>query len=262
MLTEFHQTPTGAHIGFRKTLNRVAENFTWQTMSSDIRKFMAQCVDCQLVKYEPAKPWGLLCPLPVPSQSWEDLSMDFIVGLPAYRDNTCILVIVDHFSKGLHLSMLSSHHTAQSVAQLFMELVGKLHGMPRSIIFDRDPLFISKFWQALFHLSVTKLKMSFAYHPQTDGQAEVANRIIEQYLRAFIHCKPNSWGHFLLWAEWSYNTSTHSSMGMTPFKVTFGRKPPTFPQYMTGTTTVDTIDDFLSQREAVFTLLCQKLLKA
>ena len=109
-------------MGFRKTLNRIVENFTWQMMSNDIRKFMAQYVDCQLVKYEPAKPWGLLCPLPVPSQSWEDLSMDFIVGLPAYRDNTCILVIVDHFLKRLHLGMLPSHHTAQSVAQLFMEL--------------------------------------------------------------------------------------------------------------------------------------------
>ena len=122
LLTKFHQTPTGGHMGFRKTLNRVAKNFTWRTMSSETRKFVAHCVDCQLVKYEPAKPRGLLCPLPVPSQPWKDLSMDFIVGLLAYCGNTCILVIVDHFLKRLHLGMLPSHHTAQSVAQLFMEL--------------------------------------------------------------------------------------------------------------------------------------------
>ena len=262
LLTKFHQTPTGGHMGFRKTLNRIAENFTWQTMSNDIHKFVAQSVDCQLVKYEPAKPRGLLCPLPVPGQPWEDLSMDFIVGLPTYRGNTCILVIIDRYSKGLHLGMLPSCHTAQTVAQLFMELVGKLHDMPRSIISDRDPLFIRKFWQALFRLSGTKLRMSFAYHPQTDGQTEVANRIIEQYLRAFVHRKPNSWGRFLLWVEWSYNTSTHSSTGMTPFEVTFGQKPPTLPQCVSGTTTLDTVDDLLSQREAVFTLLRQKLLKA
>ena len=137
--------------------------------------------------------------------------MDFIMGLPAYRNNTYVFVIVDRFSKGLHLSMLPSHHTAQSVAQLFMELVGKLHGMPRSIVSNRDPLFVSKFWQALFRLSGIKRRMSSAYHPQTDGQTEVAKRIIEQYLRAFVHRKPQSWGHFLLWAEWSYNTSIHSS---------------------------------------------------
>ena len=71
--------------------------------------------------------------------------MDFTVGLPAYRGNTCVFVIVDRFSKGLYIGMLPSHHTAQSVAQLFMELVGKLHGMPRSIVSDRDPLFVSKF---------------------------------------------------------------------------------------------------------------------
>ena len=133
--------------------------------------------------------------------------MDFIVGLPAYRGNTCILVIVDRFSKGLHLGMLPPSHTAQTVAQLFMELVRKLHDMLRSIISNRDPLFISKFWQALFRLSGTKLRMSFLYHPQTDGQTKVANRIIEQYLRAFVHRKPQSWGRFLLWAECRSNAS-------------------------------------------------------
>ena len=104
--------------------------------------------------------------------------------------------------------------------------------------------------------------MSSAYHPQTDGQTEVANRVVEQYLRAFVHWKPSSWGCFLLWAEWSYNTSVHSSTGMTPFEVTFGRKPPSFPQYLTGTSTVAAVDDLLSQREETFNLLRRKLQKA
>ena len=249
-------------MGFRKTLNRITENFTWSTSTRDTRNFVSKCLDCQLVKYETAKPRGLLCPLPVPSQPWEDLSMDFIVGLPAYHGNTCILVIVDRFSKGVHLGMLPSHHTAQMVAQSFMEMVGKLHGMPRSIITDRDPLFLSKFWQSLFSLSGTKLRMSSAYHPQMDGQTEVANRVVEQYLRAFVHRKPSSWGRLLLWAEWSYNTSVHSSTGMTPFEVTFGRKPPSFPQYLTGTSTVAAVDELLSQREDIFNLPRRKLQKA
>ena len=188
--------------------------------------------------------------------------MDFIVGLSAYRSYTCILVIVDRFSKGVHLGMLPSHHTSQMVAQSFMEMVGKLHGMPRSITSDRDPFFMSKFWQSLFSLSGTKLRMSSAYHPQTDGQTEVANRVVEQYLRAFVHRKPSSWGRFLLWAEWSYNTSVHSSTGVTPFEVTFGRKPPSFPQYLTDTSTVPAVDDLLSQREEMFNLLRRKLQKA
>ena len=124
--------------------------------------------------------------------------MDIIVGLPTYRGHTNILVVVDKFSKGLHFGMLPTHHTAHSVALFFMEIVGKLHGMPKSIISYRDPLFISKFWQELFSLSGTKLKMIFAYHSQSEGQTEVANRIIEQYLRAFVHKRPSSWGCFLL----------------------------------------------------------------
>ena len=164
-MTEFHQTPTGGHMGFKKTLNRLSENFTWKNMAADTRKFVAECTDCQLVKYETAKPRGLLCPLPVPSQPWEDLSMDFIEGLPTYKGHTCIFVVVDRFSKGIHLGMLPTQHTAQGVAQLFMEMVGKIHRFPRSIVSDRDPLFTSKFWQTLFSLSGTKLRISSAYHP-------------------------------------------------------------------------------------------------
>ena len=104
--------------------------------------------------------------------------------------------------------------------------------------------------------------MSSAYHPQTDGQTEVANRVVEQYLRTFVHRKPTTWGRFLLWAEWSYNTSIHSATGLTPFEVTFGRKPPNYPHYVEGTAKVEAVDELLSQREVVFTLLRQKLLKA
>ena len=179
LLEEFHQSPVGGHMGVQKTLHRLHENFTWSSIREDVRAFVANCLTCQYAKYDNRNPGGLLCPLLVPAQPWEDLSMDFIVGLPAYKGNTCILVVVDCFSKGLHLGMLPTHHTAYTVAMTFMEMVGKLHGMPRSIVSDRDPLFISKFWRELFALSGTRLCLSSAYHPQSDGQTEVANRIIE-----------------------------------------------------------------------------------
>ena len=124
------------------------------------------------------------------------------------------------------------------VAELFTSMIIRLHGLPRSIISDRDPLFVSKFWQDLFALSGTKLRLSSSYHPQTDGQTEVANRIIKQYLRAFVHHKPSSWGQFLLWAEWSYNTSCHSGTRVTPFEIIYGRKPPAIPEYLGGAASV------------------------
>lgn len=200
LLEEFHQSPIGGHMGVQKTLHRLQENFTWSSIREDTRAFIISCLTCQHTKYENRKLTGLLCPLPVSAQPWEDLSVDFIVGLPAYQGNTCILVVVDRFSKGLHLGMLPTHHTAHAVAILFMDMVGRLHDMLRNIVSDRDPLFISKFWRELFSLSGTKLRLSSAYHPQSDGQTEVANRIIEQYLRAFVHQKPSAWGRYLLWA--------------------------------------------------------------
>lgn len=114
----------------------------------------------------------------MPSRPWEDLSLDFIGGLPAFRGHTVILVVVDHFSKGVHFDMLQSNYIASTVAHLFMDIVGKIHGMPHSLVLDHDPLFVSCFWQELFRLSGTKLRMSSAYHPQSDGQTEVLNRVI------------------------------------------------------------------------------------
>ena len=186
----------------------------------------------------------------------------FIVGLPPYRGHTTILMVVDKFSKGVHLGMLPPNYTAHIVALLFLEMVGKLHGMPRSLVSDRDPLFINCFWQELFHLSGTWLCMSSAYHPQMDVQMEVINRVVEQYLRAFVHSRPTTWGKFLMWAEWSYNTSIHSATGVSPFEITFGRKPPNIPQYITGSAQVIAVDELLINREIVFASLQKKLLKS
>ena len=184
------------------------------------------------------------------------------MGLPSYRENSIILVIVDRFSKGIHLGSLPQHHTASGVAQLFMEIFGKLHGMPRSLVSDRDPLFVSHFWQELFKMSGTKLRMSSAYHPQFDGQTEAMNRVTEQYLRAFVHQKPSTWGRFLIWAEWSYNTSIHSATGMTPCEITFGKQPPSLLQYLEGNSNVEAVDEWLTQREKIFASLSKKLAKA
>ena len=158
--------------------------------------------------------------------------------------------------------MLRPNYMASAIANLFMEIVGKLHGMSRSLVSNRDPLFVSHFWQELFKLSETKLRMSFAYHPQSDGQIEVMNRVIEQYLRSFVHHHPSSWGKFIIWAEWSYNTSVHAAIGLTPFEITFGKKPLSIPSYLAGTSNIDVVDDFLVNRDAVFVMLRKKLLKA
>lgn len=163
-----------------------------------------------------------------------------------------ILVVIDRFSKGVHLGMLLATHTAHAVASLFMEIMGKIHGLPRSLVSDCDPLFVSKFWQELFRRSDTRLRMSSAYHPQSDGQTEVLNRVIEQCLRTFVHRRPREWGKFLLWVEWSHNTSWNATTGTTPYEITFGRKSFNFPEYIAGSSALDAVDEMLTNREETF----------
>ena len=246
-LAEYHSTPSSGHMGAAKIAVRLMENFTWHGLRNDVESFVKACVDCQHAKYETKRVVGLLCPLPVPHHPWEDPSLDFITGLPLFRGNTTILVVVDRFSKGIHLGILPTSHSSLTVATLFIEIVGKIHEMPRSLVSDRDPLF---------------LRMSFAYHPQSDGQIEVLNRIIEQCLRAFIHKKLTTWGKFLPWVEWSHNTSWNTKAGSTPFEITFGRKPFNFPEYLVGTSNIDDVDDLLYHRTETFTNFQKKLLKA
>lgn len=182
LIDEFHSTPIGGHLGFAKTLHRVQASFHWNTLSRDVKRFIRQCPTCQQVKYETKRPAGLLQPLPISSSPWQDLSLDFITGLPPSRGYTTILVVVDRFTKGAHFGALPDRYTAHKVALLFFDIVAKHHGFPRSLISDRDPIFVGHFWRDLFQLSGTKLCMSTSYHPQTDGQTEVLNRTLEQYL--------------------------------------------------------------------------------
>lgn len=172
----------GGHAGFTKTMKRLVENFYWEGMKKEVQDFTKQCTVCQQTKYSTAKPAGLLQPLPIPSQVWEDISMDFVTGLPPSQGYTVLFVVVNRFSKGIHLGALHSCFTAYKVAELFVSIFCKHHGLPKSIVSDRDPIFISRFWSDLFKFSGTLLRMSSSYHPQTDGQTEVMNRTVEQYL--------------------------------------------------------------------------------
>ncbi|GAU31589.1 hypothetical protein TSUD_54120 [Trifolium subterraneum] len=148
------------------------------------------------------------------------------------------------------------------VADLFAKMVCKLLGIPKSIVSDRDPIFLSNFWKELFRLNGTKLRMSTAYHPQSDGQTEVVNKILQQYLRCFVHDKRKLWSQFLHWAEWHYNTTLHTSTGLSPYQVVYGRAPPTLNDYIPGTSKLQAVDAIMNDREAVLELLKNKLLKA
>jgi hypothetical protein len=152
-------------------------------IKQDAHDFVVEFDVCQCNKGETVKYPGTLQPLLIPPTIWWDISMDFIIGLPKLGNKSIIMVVFDHLSKYAHLCALQHPFTASTVAQLFMDQVFKLHGMPLSIVSSHDPTFTSNFWQELFKLQGTQLHLSIAYYPQTDGQTEVVNKCLETYLR-------------------------------------------------------------------------------
>nr|GEW34557.1 hypothetical protein [Tanacetum cinerariifolium] len=148
---------------------------------------------CQQTKYTTQAMGGLLQPLPTSIAVWEDISMDIITGLPLLKGFMVIFVVVDRFTKYAHFGTLPTSFNSSKVTELFMDMVVKHHGFPKTIVSDRDPIFVSKFWKQLFAESETQLNHSTAYHSQTDRQTEVVNRGLEQYLRAMVSDQPHYW---------------------------------------------------------------------
>jgi hypothetical protein len=165
----------------------------------------------------------VLQPLQVSSQVWADISMDFIEGLPKVGGKSVILTVVDRFSKYAHFIPLGHPYTAALVARAFFDGVVQLHGFPSSIVSDRDPVFTGHVWRDLFKCADVSLHMSTAFHPQTDGQSEVVNKVIAMYLRCVTGDRPRAWVDWLSWVEYCYNTSFHTTLRATPFEVVYGR---------------------------------------
>ena len=213
---------------------RIKECFYWKNLKVRVKEWVKQCDICQSNKHDQQLPSGLLQPLPIPTQIWIEISMDFVEGLPKSKGKSVILVVVDKMTKYDHFLPLAHLYTAETVAQLFFEQIFRLHGMPQSIVCDRDPIFTSHFWTELFHLQGTSFNFSSTNHPQTNGQTEVVNRTLEMYLRCLTGAKPKDWVRWVPCVEYCYNTSWHSTTKTTPFEAIYGRPPPNLLSYVPG----------------------------
>ncbi|CAI7850895.1 unnamed protein product [Closterium sp. NIES-54] len=252
LLEEFHDVLYAGHFGSNKTLAGIAKVYYWPHMANDVQKFVTSCDTCQRVKSSKQKKAGLLQPLPVPEQPWQVVSLDFITDLPPTNaGHDAILVVIDKFSKMGHF--IPTHTTARTeeTAQLFLKHIISQHGIPTTLISDRDPKFTSKFWKELMSLMGTRLAMSSAYHPQTDGQTERLNQIVEQLLRVACKDDINKWDLHLLVLEFAYNNAKHAATGETPIFLCYGRHPLT-PQQPTVPATVQPAHDFVTTMQQLW----------
>ena len=221
-----HDSKVAGHFGQDKTLELIRRNFFWPKMDEWIREWVTSCPECQRNKSPRHARFGLLQPLETPYAAWQSISMDFIIELPKSQGCTSIWVIVDRFTKMAHfIGLTSNGKKTPDLARIFLREIWRLHGLPQSIVSDRDSRFTSTFWRDLMALLGIQRKMSTAFHPETDGQTERVNQVLEHYIRCFCNFQQNDWADLLPMAEFAYNNSLAAGTQLPPFYANYGFNP-------------------------------------
>ncbi|KAK5775809.1 hypothetical protein PVK06_043751 [Gossypium arboreum] len=225
ILNEAHSSRMSIHPGSTKMYNDLKRRFWWHGMKRDISDFVSRCLICQQVKAEHQVPSGLLQPITIPEWKWDRVTMDFVSGLPlSASKKDAIWVIVDRLTKSAHFIPVRTDFSLDKLAELYVSQIIRLHGVPISIVSDRDPRFTSRFSKKLQEALGTKLHFSTAFHPQTDGQSERIIQILEDMLRCCILEFSGAWERYLPLVEFAYNNSFQSSIKMAPYEALYGRK--------------------------------------
>ena len=244
ILDEAHNAPYAMHPGTTKMYNTMKSHYWWPGMKKDVAEFIAKCLTCQQIKVEHQAPARKLHPLSIPEWKWEKITMDFVTGLPkTQKGNDAIWIIVDRLTKLAHFLPIRWGCSLDQLAQKYVNEIVRLHGVPISIMLDRDPRFTSRFRRSLQEAMGTRLNFSTAFHPQTDGQSERTFQTLEGMLRACVIEFKGSWDEYIPLMEFAYNNYFHSSIGMAPYEALYGRKCRS-PLYWDkeGTTILEGID--------------------
>ena len=184
---------------------------------------MKNCDTCQRSKAVRHAPYGLLQPKEVPDQPWRAIAMDFITDLPESDGYDMIHIVIDRLTKMSYFISCKKDLDARQFTSLFMQHIVRLHGIPRDIITDRGSLFTSGLWKQITERLGIERRLSTAFHPQTDGQTERTNAILEQYLRAYVNYQQDNWNELLPLAEFAYNNGYQETIKTTPFYANYGR---------------------------------------
>ncbi|GJS32975.1 putative nucleotidyltransferase, ribonuclease H [Tanacetum coccineum] len=208
-----------------KIFHDLKQHFWWSGMKRDVATFVSKCLTCQQVKIEHQRASGLLQPLEIPVWKWDEISMDFVTGLPrTQRKHDAIWVVVDRLTKSAHFLPIRKDYPVSKLAEMFQQEIVRLHGTPSAIVSDRDPRFTSRFWKGLQKAWGTRLKFSTAFHPETDGQSERTIQTLEDMLRSCALEWAGNWDDYICLVEFAYNNSWHASIKCAPFEMLYGRK--------------------------------------
>ncbi|KAJ0806053.1 putative nucleotidyltransferase, Ribonuclease H [Helianthus annuus] len=223
VMDEAHKSRYSVHPGSDKMYHDLKTTYLWPGMKASIATYVGKCLTCAMVEYQ--KPSGQLQQPEIPKWKWEQISMDFLTGLPrSQRGNDTLWVIVDRLTKSAHFLPIKETDKFSTLADIYLKEVVSRHGVPTSIISDRDARFTSELWQAMHKSIGSRLDMSTAYHPQTDGQSERTIQTLGNMLRACVIDFGNGWKKHLPLVEFSYNNSYHTSIQAAPFEALYGRK--------------------------------------
>nr|GEW38989.1 putative reverse transcriptase domain-containing protein [Tanacetum cinerariifolium] len=225
ILRESHKSKYSIHPGFDKMYQDLKKLYWWPNIKAIIAEYVGKCSTCSRVKAECQKPSGLLVQPEIPTWKWEKIIMDFVMKLPKTSSgHDTIWVIVDRLTKSVHFIPTLETDIMETLTRLYIKEIVSRHGVPISIISDRDSHFTSRFWQSLHNALGTKLDMSTEYHHKTNGQSERTIQTFEDMIRVCVIDFGKGWEKYLPLVEFSYNNSYHASIKVAPFEVLYGRK--------------------------------------
>ena len=263
IISEHHANVVSGHFSWSRTYDLVSRHFWWPGMRESIQDFVTSCTSCQRNKSSTQRPFGLLSPLSVPDSRWHTVTMDFIMDLPRSASGyDAIMVLVDKLTKYVHLIPVVKTCSAEDVARYFIQHVYQYHGLPKVLISDRDPRFTSNFWKAFCKRLGMDPRYSTAFHPQTDGQTERTNRVLEEVLRHFIDGDHKNWEDLLPLAAFAMNNAKSSTTGETPFYLNHGSHPHTPLTLGLPEGTLPTLEVVFKDMESTLTTRIKELITA